>query len=292
MNKIKIAWSLRIFLALVFCFSAYSKLVAPGLIEIILVEQGFSATREAVAIHVRLLIGLELALGLLFLQPNFLKRIVVQASLLFLVGFTAYLTYTGFVLGDKDNCGCFGEMLKLSPVESIVKNIILMIPVVVLFVLHKTEKKIIWIPAAVTVSAIGFVFVVSPINSAKDFKFGSYTTFIGAGRVDLSSGNKLLAVFNTECDHCQAAAKSLAELRSNRNFPEMYILFFTEGNVSVDSFKTLTRSDFPYRMIQVREFFNLIGQSPPRIYWLQNGKIKEKWDNNFESNVKKAFSIQ
>lgn len=292
MSKAVIIWSLRIFLAAVFIFSAYSKLIAPGLIEIILVDQGFAASRDAVAIYVRLLIGLELALGLLLLQPNYLKQIVVPASFYFLLGFTIYLIYTGFFLGEKDNCGCFGEMLKLSPVESIFKNIVLIIPAVVLERLIKEEQKTFWIPAIVLILSIAVVFLVSPVNVAKDFKFSQYIAFEGLGRVDLSSGNKLLAVFNTECDHCQAAAKSLAELKRRGNFPEMYVLFFLEGAVSVDSFKTLTKSNFPYRIIHMREFFSLIGQSPPRIYWLQNGKIKEKWDDNFEDNIKKSFSIK
>ncbi len=292
MSKAVIVWSLRIFLAAVFTFSAYSKLIVPGLIEIILVDQGFAASREAVAIYVRLLIGLELALGLLLLQPNYIKKIVVPASFYFLLGFTIYLVYTGFFLGEKDNCGCFGEILKLSPVESIIKNFILMIAAVVLERLIKEEKKVIWIPAAILVLSIAAMFLVSPVNVAKDFQFSHYTTFEGPGRVDLSSGNKLLAVFNTECNHCQASAKSLAELKRHSNFPEMYVLFFSEGVVSVDSFKTLTKSNFPYKIIRMRDFFSLIGQSPPRIYWLQNGKIKEKWDDNFEGNIKKAFSIR
>ncbi|OGU66400.1 MAG: hypothetical protein A2499_17805 [Stygiobacter sp. RIFOXYC12_FULL_38_8] len=289
MSRSVIIWSLRILLAVVFIFSAYSKLIAPGLIEIILVDQGFASSREAVAIYVRLLIGLELALGLLLLQPNYLKRIIVPASFYFLLGFTFYLIYTGFFLGEKDNCGCFGEMLKLSPVESIFKNIMLMIPAVVLERLIKEERKTVWIPASLLILSIALVFLISPVNVVRDFKFNQYTSFEGSGRVDLSSGNKLLAVFNTECEHCQAAAKDLAKLKSHHSFPEMYVLFFSEGVVSVDSFKTVTHSNFPFRIIRMREFFSLIGQSPPRIYWLQNGKIKEMWDDNFESNIKKAF---
>lgn len=292
MSRAVIIWSLRIFLAAVFIFSAYSKLIAPGLIEIILVDQGFASSRDAVAIYVRLLIGLELALGFLLLQQHYIKRIIVPASFYFLLGFTIYLIYTGFFLGEKDNCGCFGEMLKLSPVESIFKNIALMIPAVVLERLVKEEQKIFLIPASVLILSIALVLSISPVNIAKDFKFSQYTTFEGYGRVDLSSGDKLLAVFNTECDHCQAAAKELSLLKAHKNFPEMYVLFFSEGLVSVDSFKTVTHSNFPFRMIRIREFFSLIGQSPPRIYWLQNGKIKEKWDDDFEDNVKKAFSIE
>ncbi|MEW6654556.1 MAG: MauE/DoxX family redox-associated membrane protein [Bacteroidota bacterium] len=291
MNRNNLSWLLRIILSFVFIFSAYSKLIAPGLIEIILVEQGFAASREQVTIYVRILIGLELALGLLFLQSNYLKQIVIPASVLFLALFTAYLFYTGFVLGEKDNCGCFGELLKLSPLESIIKNILFLIPALALFRITQEKKRSVLIPLLITIISIAAVFVLSPAGSAKDFKFAKYTSFEGSGRVDLSSGNKLLAVFNTECDHCQRAAEELYRLRENKNFPEMYILFFTEGNVSVDSFKTKSSSNFPYRIIDVNEFFNLIGQTPPRIYWLQNGAIKEKWDTGFLANINKAFSI-
>lgn len=291
MNRNTVAWLLRFLLSGVFIFSAYSKLIAPGLIEIILVDQGFASSREAVAVYVRLLIGLELALGLLLLQPNYLKRIVIPASILFLIGFTAYLFYTGFILGEKDNCGCFGEMLKLSPTESIIKNILLLIPALALFRILREGKRNALIPLLIIIVSLAAVFVLSPANPGKDFKFAQYTSFEGIGRVDLSSGDKLLAVFNTECDHCQAAAKELYQLRNNKNFPEMYVLLFTEGSVSVDSFKTTTGSNFPYRMIQVNEFFNLIGQTPPRIYWLQNGTIKEKWDSDFVNNFKKAFQF-
>jgi thiol-disulfide isomerase/thioredoxin len=292
MNKKVIAWCMRILLSSVFIFSAYSKLAAPGLIEIILVDQGFASSRDAVALYVRLLIGFELAIGLLLLQPNYLKKIIVPASFYFLLGFTLYLFYTGFFLGEKDNCGCFGEMLKLSPVESIIKNFVLMILSIILSKLITVEERNVWSTSLVFVLSIVLVFVVSPVKDSKDFKFGSYTNFVGAGRVDLSSGNKLVAVLNTECEHCQAAAKSLVELKRRGNFPEMYVLFFSEGVVSVDLFKTLTKSNFPYKVIRMREFFSLIGQSAPRIYWLQNGKIKEKWDDDFEDNIKKSFSIK
>jgi len=292
MNKILIEWIIRGVLSIVFLVSAYSKLIAPGLIEIILVDQGFASSRESVAVYVRLLIAVEFSLGLLFLQQNYLKQIVVPASILFLAGFTAYLAYTGFVLGETDNCGCFGEMLKLSPVESIIKNIVLLIPAVVLLSLLNDTKRNITFPIVVFLLSIAAVFIISPVKQEKDFQFSQYTSFEGSGRVDLSSGDKLLAVFNTECEHCQESAKELYQLRKQNKIPELYILFFTEGSVSVDSFKSITTSNFPYRTIQVNEFFNLIGQSPPRVYWLQNGVVKEKWDDEITAKIKSKFSIK
>lgn len=284
-------WILKIILAAVFCISAYTKLIKPGIIEIILVDHGIVAARETAAIYVRFIIGLEFALGLLFLQPYFLKKFVVPASLIFLISFTIYLGYTGFILNDFSNCGCFGEIIEMSPVESIIKNVFLLGLVALLFKLIRDEKKKYWIPVVIIILGILSVFVLSPIKKLNEFKFGSYTYFTGWGRVDLSSGDKLLAVFNTECDHCQELAKELTRIKSKKNFPEMFVLFFTEGAISVDSFKTLTKSNFPYRMINTKEFFDLIGQSPPRIYWLRDGLIKTTWDKDFKRDIIKSFSI-
>jgi hypothetical protein len=287
-----ITLSLRIFIGLVFLLSAYSKLIAPGIIEIILVDHGIVSSRETAAVLVHLLIGFELALGLLFFQPYSIKKIVIPASFLFLIGFTVYLVYTGFILNDKDNCGCFGELIKMPPLESIIKNIVLM---GLIFVLYKfvEEKKNYLVPVISLVLAMAVVFVAAPIKSQKDFKFAKYTSFEGKGRVDLSNGNKLVIILNLECDHCQNLVKELSALEKNaKQFPDTYALLFSEGNVNLDSFKKMTGFDFPYKMIGASEFFDLIGQSPPRIYWLQDGKLKEIWDKDFVENISKNFQVK
>ncbi|MDA7710550.1 hypothetical protein N8873_00635 [Flavobacteriaceae bacterium] len=44
---------------------------------------------------------------------------------------------------------------------------------------------------------------------------------------------------------------------------------------------------FPYHFIEVEQFFNLIGDSPPRIYKIVDGKVVQFWDTDFE----KAFVL-
>ena len=45
-------------------------------------------------------------------------------------------------------------------------------------------------------------------------------------------------------------------------------------------------------MIDMNEFLNLIGQSPPRIYWLNDGKVKEIWDKDFQKKILQNFPIR
>lgn len=283
---------IQLLLALTFIISAYSKLISPGLIEIILVDQGIFTDRMLAGFAVRILAGIELALGLLYLFPYNIKKITIPVSLLLLIFFTGYLFYTGFVLGDKENCGCFGTVVEMSPVESIIKNLILIAFIIVLFKLIKEEKRNFIIPPVLTVAAIAAVFLITPLKDVKDFKFEKYTSFVGSGRVDLTEGDKLLCVFSLDCEHCQLAAKELWGLEHRiQGFPETYVLFFSEGGVSVDSFKTITGSNFAYSMINSTEFFDLIGTTSPRIYWLKDGIVKKFWDNNFIRNIVYEFKI-
>lgn len=290
-NKQLLATILRLLLGTVFLLSAYTKLIAPGIVEIILVEHGIITTRETAAIVVRLLIGFEFVLGFLFFLNFELRRLVLPASIFFLISFSIYLFYAGYILNDNQNCGCFGETIKMSPLESIIKNIILIGFIGWLYILEKNNKKNILIPIIMTVCSFVFVFIIAPIKPNYDFKFKDFTYFEGKGRVDLSNGNKFILIMNTECEHCQELARQLTSMkRSKEKFPEFFSLLYSEGDISVDSFKVLTGFNFPYHTISINEFFDLIGTSPPRIYWLQDGIIKAKWDSNFVENIDKALS--
>jgi hypothetical protein len=72
----------------------------------------------------RFLIATEIAIGVAILQPHFLKRFVVPVASLMLIVFSIHLTYTIFSTGNSGNCGCFGELIPMSPLQALIKNII------------------------------------------------------------------------------------------------------------------------------------------------------------------------
>jgi hypothetical protein len=283
-NKISVA--IKYLLGVVFLFSAYSKAVGPGLIEIILIDHGVTDSREIAAALTRILIGFEFGLGVLFFLPYETKRFTLPLAALFLTVFTFYLLYTEFILGDSQNCGCFGSTIAMSPIESAFKNAALLILVYIVHRHEKTSRKNPMVPAAALIIAVAVTFIAVPVKSADDFPFSNYTHFEGAGRADLSSGDKFVAVFNTECEHCQELAREIAGSDKDRKFAsKLFTLFYSEGEVSVDSFKTLTGYDYPYRLIDTDEFFDLIGSSPPRIYVIRNGVVKDILDDNFDEFI-------
>jgi hypothetical protein len=66
---------------------------------------------------------------------------------------------------------------------------------------------------------------------------------------------------------------------------------FSENETAVSAFAEKTHTGYPYHLISAEDFFNLIGASPPRLYWLQDGKVKAHWDEDFANNILAAFKL-
>ena len=73
----------------------------------------------------RIIIAGEFILGLfLILKINY--KFTWNATMTVLILFTLFLIYVAIFRNDT-NCHCFGQLVELSPVESIIKNVIAMI---------------------------------------------------------------------------------------------------------------------------------------------------------------------
>jgi uncharacterized membrane protein YphA (DoxX/SURF4 family) len=277
----------RILLGFVFVFSAYTKFVGPGFFEITLIDQGLLSSRSQAQHAARFLIGLEFALGLLMLLPYYTKQLMAVASLM-LVGFSLHLAYL-WAIGDTENCGCFGEMISMSPAESIGKNILMLVVSTWLWIKSDskpTNKTILLGGAAVLISSMwGFL----PLPKPGDFPINNYTTFTYAGRTDLSSGEKMIAILNLDCEHCQELSKELGRLQKENLLPDIYALYFKEGETTIEQFEEMTNSAFPYAEIDVNTFFDLIGESPPRLYVLNNGNVDAVFDEAIAKEIEKRY---
>ena len=282
---------LQLLLGITFLFSAYTKAVGPGFFEITLMDQGIAPDRIIASYLARFFIGLEFALGFLMLLPFYVKRLM-QFTFFLLGGFTLHLIYL-WSIGDTDNCGCFGEMISMTPEQSIIKNMIMLAIAFVVFRTAQTKKIKIIIPIVFSAATIISMWIILPIPNHKEFPFESFTHFETRGRVDLSSGENLVAIFNLDCEHCQQAATELGELKRNQeNFPELYVLYFQEGSTTVEDFESITQSSFPFDLIEVNTFFDLIGDSPPQVYNLKDGKVLEIWDTDISRNLINAFDLE
>ena len=165
-------WTIRIIISFLFLISAVAKLYPSPYFAISTFEvkqlypMGFS---EDVAVFFsRILIGIELALGILLLQNNYLRRIIIPATILMLVVFTTHLTIDTIQNGgNSGNCGCFGSLLPMTPIEAIIKNLVAIILLAVyLYVVPKitNEKSNFWVLTTVTFASILTLFMIAPIQ--------------------------------------------------------------------------------------------------------------------------------
>jgi hypothetical protein len=175
-TKNYISWTIRIVVSLLFIVSALAKMSTANLLDspyfaisTFEVKQlytlGFSP--DIAPFFSRILIGIEMALGLLLLQNNWLKRFIIPVTIAMLVVFIGHLTYVTFLIGgNSGNCGCFGELLPMTPIEAIIKNVV---AVALLAYLLKLLPKItangnFWILTTVLFATILWIFMLAPIR--------------------------------------------------------------------------------------------------------------------------------
>ena len=134
MNKQLLLKIGRLILSFLFVFGAVSKLVSmpffDGMVaELLLGENYYDHPSGMLWIQwfTRILVAAELVLGIAILQNKWFKSLVLPATMGMLVLFTIHLFYEGFrqVNGfTEGNCGCFGDILPMTNLESIIKNVI------------------------------------------------------------------------------------------------------------------------------------------------------------------------
>ncbi|WP_338409856.1 DoxX family protein [uncultured Flavobacterium sp.] len=171
MTKNAISWIIRIVISALFIVSAVAKLYPSPYFAISTFEVkqlyplGFSA--NFAPYFSRFLIGIELALGILFLLPVKVRKIITPTSILLLLIFTTHLMYETLKNGgNSGNCGCFGSLLPMTPIEAIIKNIVAVVVLIWFYKLNskETNKNKAWFLSTVTLAAILGLFMVAPIR--------------------------------------------------------------------------------------------------------------------------------
>ena len=82
--------------------------------------------------------------------------------------FIIHLSYVTFLSGgNSGNCGCFGELIPMTPIEAIIKNIIAVGLLIWLWKLLENDKKSnFWILTSVTLGCILGLFMLAPMKAS------------------------------------------------------------------------------------------------------------------------------
>ena len=98
----------------------------------------------------RILVSLELWIGIALLQNKGLKKFTLPLTLITLLLFTIHLFYESFKTENgfiEGNCGCFGDVLPMNNLESIIKNGIGIILTIYLWFKHNGQAFQSWVPS-------------------------------------------------------------------------------------------------------------------------------------------------
>ena len=128
MKKLKpaVPWILRILISALFLLSGITKMFPVWAFEKQMVDLGIVDWCVAPYLA-RLIIAFELALGIALLQRYYLKKVVIPATVLLLFAFCVHLFIEMVKHGAMSgSCGCFGQIIPMTPLEAFVKNIIMM----------------------------------------------------------------------------------------------------------------------------------------------------------------------
>jgi hypothetical protein len=117
-------WIFRILISGLFLLSAVAKLFPIWAFEKQLVDLGMVDWCLAPYLS-RLIIAMETAIAIGILQGHYLRSLVIPVTLLILVAFCVHLGIQMYQHGAMNgNCGCFGQLIPMTPLEAFIKNIV------------------------------------------------------------------------------------------------------------------------------------------------------------------------
>jgi hypothetical protein len=82
----------------------------------------------------RLIIAAEAAIAIAILQKHYIKTIVIPVTILLLVAFCVHLGIQMYEHGAMNgNCGCFGQLIPMTPLEAFLKNVVTILLLIYLY---------------------------------------------------------------------------------------------------------------------------------------------------------------
>ena len=244
----------------------------------------------------RLLIFIELLIGISLILKLCFKRIW-WLSMLMMAGFTLFLVYATIFRSDS-NCHCFGDLIELNPMQSIVKNIIVL---ALLWVIRKEKnhdykppmRK--WLVAGTIIISLILAFVLLPmdviynriysereeVNTVAFYESLSDSTYLdGEKLMDVSEGRYLINYALAGCKYCRIGAEKLTLMVDRHQIPHDRVKFVIGGSdEAIARFIELTgTSDYEHWKIPAPKFMAITYGKFPLYVFIEDGKVTKAGD--------------
>lgn len=274
----------------VFIYSGWTKLFPIEPFEYTFVDLGF-INWQAAPFVARTLIGVEFLIGVLLLFNLNLKKYTYKLAIGTLLIFCIYLILLIVVVGNKGNCGCFGETIKMTPLQALIKNIMMLTLFFILYKFHEgweVPKKWSIVITLVFASSIAFPFVRNPIElnysevylnkDTQNFKLELDSLYNNATLnippKTLSTGKHVIVFMSMTCPHCRIAAKKMRIIHERNPQIPMYIVLNGKDEKLKPFYDDTHAEAIPHCILNGRNFVYLAGLDMPRIYLINNSIIE------------------
>lgn len=279
----------RALLGILFLFSATAKLIGIDSFELYLFSFGWFPLGTSYLLA-RLVIAAEYTLGIL-LVANFWPRLAFWGSMAMLCGFTIFLTVLA-ISGNRDNCNCFGELVNLNPVQSIWKNV----GMIVLLLLgagirpFSIRHKWLWFTLAAIVP-LATVLIVSPPDNWRYGSYGVDNMFnepafreaVEEGILPHSvvEGSHVVCFYSLRCNFCKMSARKLMPLRERGDFSQAPIIAIFGRGEDTDTAPFIAETGFrsdETHFIEPSDFLRITNGSMPLILVIEDSEIVAKYN--------------
>ncbi len=272
----------RILVGLAFIVSAIMKLNTIDSFEIYVYSLGFVDLNTSF-ILARLIISIELILGILLIIKIYLKEVILSTVSLLLL-FIFYIAYLIFV-GNGEHCHCFGDSLQMSHPVSILKNIVFIGLLVLSFPKEfssiKFQKIIL---SLIILTGISIPLIVSPPDSFRIEQYSAKSTYnkeelnTYISNSDYNKGKHIICFFATKCRFCKLASKKIDVIVKQSANKNLYSTVFFGNDEDVDNFYSDTSTNkMPYKTISGNKFLKITNGKMPLIILLNNGKVVKNY---------------
>ena len=288
----------------VFIIAAILKLISIDEFEIYIYSFNIFSFLLTTFVSRIIIIG-EFILGLfLILKINY--KFTWRISLLTLTLFTLFLTYTAIFRQDA-NCHCFGELIELNPLQSIVKNVVMMALLVVAELQRrkvaesqscrvakvKSLKSLLIVTCTLLI-----VFVISPPDSIYKMLYSTekevssidlYESFDEITKIDFKEDelifdsisdfntkeNQLIVIVSSGCKYCKLGMKKLSLMMKKEELSAENIDVFIWGSPEgiVNFRKETMTEDYDYWHIMPNKAIEITYGRFPIFIWIKEKDI-------------------
>ncbi len=278
---------IRLFLGGFFIFSGVSKLLGMDAFEVYLFQLS-KLPFDWAAFSARLLVAVEIFLGLL-LMIKLKWNSAWRASVFLLLVFSVFLILQ-IAKNNTENCFCLGELMDLSPTESLVKNGLFLL---LLFWVRHPKNLPFYSRGNLFAFLIFLVSLSIPlITSPPDFFYQKPNETRAFDQIaldenfeknafpdDLRQGKKLVSFYSTRCKFCKMSSSKISVIVEKENIPmeNVATVFVAKKDSTIQHFYDETGSlDFRHISIENSDFLKITRGRFPLTLLLENGEVKHK----------------